>query len=148
MPPQRPDTAANPSQREGVVSVVRGCSQGNVGAEARAPTLGVGSVVQGTVDRVEAYGVFLQIEGTRGKAGRGLIPNAELGTARGADTRKLFPLGAKLTAKVLETGEGKLRLSLRAVKEDEERSEFEGFRANVAAQSGLGTFADLLRKKK
>ena len=64
------------------------------------------------------------------------------------DRDLLFPLGAKLTAKVLETGEGKLRLSLRAVKEDEERSEFEGFRANVAAQSGLGTFADLLRGKK
>jgi small subunit ribosomal protein S1 len=117
-----------------------------VGAEARAPAIGVGSTVQGTVDRVETYGVFLQLEGTRGKAGRGLIPNAELGTARGSDTRKLFPLGTKLTAKVLETGEGKLRLSLRAVKEDEERSEFEGFRES-AAQQGLGTFADLLRKK-
>jgi small subunit ribosomal protein S1 len=118
-----------------------------VGAEARGPALGVGSIVQGSVDRVETYGVFLQIEGTRGKAGRGLVPNAELGTPRGSDTRKLFPVGTKLTAKVLETGEGKLRLSLRAVKDDEERSEFDGFRANVAAQAGLGTFADLLRKK-
>jgi small subunit ribosomal protein S1 len=119
----------------------------NPGAEARGPSIGIGSIVQGAVDRVETYGVFLQIEGTRGKAGRGLIPNAELGTPRGSDTRKLFPVGTKLTAKVLETGEGKLRLSLRAVKDDEERSDFEGFRANVAAQSGLGTFADLLRKK-
>jgi small subunit ribosomal protein S1 len=118
-----------------------------VGAEARGPALGVGSIVQGAVDRVETYGVFLQIEGTRGKAGRGLIPNAELGTPRGSDTRKLFPIGTKLTAKVLETGEGKLRLSLRAVKEDEERSDFEGFRETTAAQAKLGTFADLLRKK-
>jgi small subunit ribosomal protein S1 len=117
------------------------------GAAARTPVLEVGSTVNGSVERVESYGVFLQIEGTRGKAGRGLIPNAELGTPRGADTRKLFPLGTKLTAKVLETGEGRMRLSLRAVKEDEERAEFDGFRAQVGAQKGLGTLGDLLRKK-
>jgi predicted RNA-binding protein with RPS1 domain len=79
--------------------------------------------------------------------GRGLIPNIELGTARGADTRKLFPAGTKLTAKVLETGEGKLRLSLRAVKDDEERADFDGYRAESAASRNLGTFADLLKKK-
>jgi small subunit ribosomal protein S1 len=117
-----------------------------VGAEARAPAISIGSIVQGTVDRVETYGIFLQIEGTRGRVGRGLVPNAELGTPRGADTRKLFPLGQKLTAKVLETGEGKLRLSLRAVKDDEERADFDGYRAQVG-QRGLGTLADLLRKK-
>ena len=117
-----------------------------VGAEARGPSLSIGALVQGTVDRVETYGIFLQIEGTRGRAGRGLVPNAELGTQRGADTRKLFPLGTKLTAKVLETGEGKLRLSLRAVKEDEERADFDGFRAQSSAK-GLGTLGDLLRKK-
>ena len=87
-----------------------------VGARGQQPSARcVGAIVTGMVDRVETYGVFLQIEGTRGRAGRGLIPNAELGTPRGADTRKLFPAGMKLTAKVLETGEGKLRLSIKAV---------------------------------
>jgi small subunit ribosomal protein S1 len=118
----------------------------SVGAEARTPTLSIGAIVQGTVDRVETYGIFVQIDGTRGRAGRGLVPNAELGTPRGADTRKLFPLGQKLTAKVLETGEGKLRLSLRAVKDDEERADFDGYRAQ-SSQNNLGTFGDLLRKK-
>jgi hypothetical protein len=47
----------------------------------------------------------------------------------------------------LETGEGKLRLSLRAVKDDEERADFDGYRASSAAQSGFGTFADLLKKR-
>jgi small subunit ribosomal protein S1 len=144
---------------DGVNVVVRGIDRGarkislapapdglSVGAEARGPALSIGTLVQGTVDRVETYGVFLQIEGTRGRAGRGLVPNAELGTQRGADTRKLFPLGTKLTAKVLETGEGKLRLSLRAVKDDEERADFDGFRAQ-SSQKGLGTLGDLLRKK-
>lgn len=117
-----------------------------VGAEARGPAVAIGALVHGSVDRIETYGIFLQIDGTRGRAGRGLVPNAELGTPRGADTRKLFPLGTKLTAKVLETGEGKLRLSLRAVKDDEERADFDGFRAQ-SAQKGLGTLGDLLRKK-
>jgi small subunit ribosomal protein S1 len=118
-----------------------------VGAAASTPTIVVGSIVTGTVDRVEPFGVFLQIEGTRGRVGRGLIPNVELGVSRGADTRKLFPAGQKLTAKVLETGEGKLRLSLKAVKDDEERADFDGYRSQSAATGGLGTFADLLKKK-
>lgn len=118
-----------------------------VGAEARGPSMAIGAIVTGTVDRVEAYGVFLQVEGTRGRVGRGLIPNVELGTARGSDTRKLFPLGTKLTAKVLETGEGKLKLSLRAIKDDEERADFDGYREQSAASSKLGTLADLLKKK-
>jgi small subunit ribosomal protein S1 len=115
-----------------------------VGAEATGPNLTVGSVVTGTVDRVEPYGVFIQVEGTRGRVGRGLIPNAELATQRGADTRKLFPTGLKLTAKVLETGDGKLRMSIKALQQDEERAEFDGYRAS-AGQGGLGTFGDLLK---
>lgn len=122
-----------------------------VGAQARGPSLVVGAIVRGTVDRVEAYGIFLQVEGTRGRVGRGLIPNAELGTPRGADNRKLFPLGTQLTAKVLETGEGKLKLSLKAVREDEERADFDGFRASAGAAK-LGTLGDklgaLLNKKR
>ncbi|HEY2733995.1 MAG TPA: S1 RNA-binding domain-containing protein, partial [Polyangiales bacterium] len=117
-----------------------------IGADARGPTLVVGSVVRGSVDRIEPYGVFLQVDGTRGRVGRGLIPNAELGVARGADTRKLFPVGTPLTVKVLETGEGKLRLSVKAVKEDEERADFDGYRASVS-NSTLGTLGDLLRKR-
>jgi small subunit ribosomal protein S1 len=118
-----------------------------VGAAAHAPSLTVGAVVQGTVERVEPYGVFIQVDGTRGRVGRGLVPNAELGTPRGADTRKLFPLGKQLQAKVLETGEGKLRLSIRAIADDAERADFEGYRAGAAGDK-LGTLGDLLKKKR
>jgi small subunit ribosomal protein S1 len=119
----------------------------SVGAEVRGPSLSIGAIVNGTVERVEPFGVFMQIDGTRGREGRGLIPNVELGTPRGADTRKLFPVGHKLQAKVLETGDGKLRLSLRAVKDDEERADFDGYRAREVDGKNLGTFADLLRKR-
>jgi small subunit ribosomal protein S1 len=118
-----------------------------IGADGMGPTVTIGTVVTGTVDRIEPYGVFLQVDGTRGRAGRGLIPNAELGTPRGSDTRKHFPPGTPVTAKVLETGEGKLRLSVRAIKDDEERADFDGYRESTAATATFGTFADLLNKK-
>jgi small subunit ribosomal protein S1 len=119
----------------------------SVGAEVRGPSISIGALVNGTVERVEPFGVFVQLDGTRGRDGRGLIPNVELGTPRGSDTRKLFPVGQKVHAKVLEMGEGKLRLSLRAVKDDEERADFDGFREKASADNKLGTFADLLRKR-
>jgi small subunit ribosomal protein S1 len=118
-----------------------------IGAEARGPALMIGALVQVTVDRIESYGLFLQVDGTRGRVGRGLIPNVELGTPRGSDTRKLFPVGTKLTAKVIETGEGKLKLSLRAVKDDEERAELDHYRATTQTPSKLGTLGDLLKKR-
>ncbi len=114
-----------------------------VGQQATGPTIQIGAIVQGVVERIETYGLFMQVDGTRGRVGRGLIPNAELGTQRGADLRKLFPLGTKLTAKVLETGDSKLKLSLKAVKEDEERADFDGFRAS-ASSNKLGTLGDKL----
>jgi small subunit ribosomal protein S1 len=114
-----------------------------VGQQATGPSIQIGAIVHGTVERLEPYGVFVQVDGTRGRVGRGLIPNVELGTQRGADLRKLFPLGTKLTAKVLETGDGKLKLSLKAVKEDEERADFDGFRASSQSNK-LGTLGDKL----
>ena len=119
--------------------------------EPTAVKVALGQVVGGEVHRIESYGLFVQIDGTKGRAGRGLLPTAELGTPRGADLRKAFPLGSKLRAKVIEVGEGKMRLSLRALKDDEERAEFEGFRKaekGAATPQGFGTFGDLLKSRK
>ena len=118
-----------------------------VGSAVHAVSVAVGSIVSGTVEKIEPFGVFLQLDGTKGRQGRGLIPNAELGTPRGSDTRKHFPEGTKLSAKVLETGDGRLRLSIKAIKEDEERADFTGYRESVVADGSLGTFGDVLRKK-
>jgi len=118
-----------------------------VGAAAPNTQVALGAVVQGTVDRIEPYGVFVQLAGTKGRAGRGLIPNEELGIPRGADKRKELPEGTEVTAKVLETGEGRLRLSIKAAVEDRERAEFDGWREQDAASGSLGTLGDLLKKK-
>lgn len=120
--------------------------------EPDAPKFAVGQTVSGAVDRVENYGVFLQIDGTKGRAGRGLVPVSELGTPRGADLRKAFPAGTKLKAKIIGLEEGKMRLSVRALKDDEERAEFEGFKGkekqSAATPAGFGTLGDLLKKKR
>jgi hypothetical protein len=50
--------------------------------------------------------------------------------------------------KVLETGDGRLRLSLKGAKDDEERAQFEEARGKAAVPASLGTFADLLRKRR
>ncbi len=116
-----------------------------------APKLALGQVISGVVDRVESYGVFLQLDGTRGRAGRGLLPVSELLTPRGADLRKHFSLGTKLRAKIIGLEEGKMRLSLRAMKDDEERAEVDGFRERekkTAEPRGFGTLGDLMKKKR
>ncbi len=129
------------------------------------PLLVEGARVRGTVTGVERYGVFLQIEGTHGSKGRGLIPSAETATPRGADLRKLFPPGSALEAKIVSiAADGKIRLSLKALADDDERKEFQAYSAKAEAQAnapppggakrpardlgtrGFGTLGDLLAK--
>jgi small subunit ribosomal protein S1 len=109
-----------------------------------------GQIVKGAVTRIETYGVFVQVENTQGREGRGLIPLAELGVGRGVDLRKTFPEGTELTAKVLETGDGRLKLSVKAAKDAAERADFEAHLGSGSSGGGkgLGTLGDLLKKWK
>lgn len=123
-----------------------------------APLLIEGARVRGKVTGIERYGLFVQIAGTQGRGGRGLIPTQETGTPRGADLKKHFTVGQELDAKILNIAEdGKIRLSIAALKADDERGEFESFaegerkrKTNDAEQSaavrGFGTLGDLLPK--
>jgi small subunit ribosomal protein S1 len=132
-------------------AVAAGASVSVGGAEADAVKVALGQVVSAVVDRVESYGLFLQIEGTKGRGGRGLLPVAEIGAARGTDLRKAFPLGTKMRVKVIDMAEGKMRLSVRALKDDEERAQFDGFREKDKGASptqGFGTLGDLLKSRK
>jgi len=130
------------------ISLVPAPDGAAAGAQVKEISLRVGAVVDGAVDRVETYGVFMQVDGTKGRNGRGLVPVAELGVQRGVDLRKLFPEGTRLTVKVLETGEGRLRFSVKAAKDAEERAQFEEVRSKAGAAATFGTFGDLLKKRK
>ena len=117
--------------------------------EPAVVTVALGQVISGAVERVESYGLFVQVEGTRGRAGRALLPVAEIGAPRGTDLRKACPIGTKIKAKHLEIGEGRMRLSLRALQDDEERAQFEGFREQekkAPSAHSFGTLGDLRKR--
>ena len=119
-----------------------------VGAVMSGPVVEAGTLVSAIVDKIETFGIFVQIEGTTGRSGRGLIPQAELGVTRGTDLRKTFPLGTKVVAKILDATEGKIRMSIKGAKDAEERADFEAAKGKAAVPATLGTFADLLKKKR
>jgi small subunit ribosomal protein S1 len=107
----------------------------------------VGDVLEGKVDSVANFGVFV----TLGPGRKGLVPNVEMGTARGADHRKEFSPGTPMRVLVLEVTENgkKIRLSRKAALEAAERAEYEGYVEKDSAKSskGFGTLGDLLNKK-
>jgi small subunit ribosomal protein S1 len=131
-------------------SVSLGQPNSGAPAAAEAVKIALGQAVAGTVDRVEGYGLFVQIDGTHGRTGRGLLPTSELGVPRGTDLRKAFAIGTKIKAKVIEIAEGRIRLSVRGLRDDEERAHFEGFREQekkADQPQSMGTLGDLLKKR-
>jgi small subunit ribosomal protein S1 len=131
-------------RRVGLALSAEGAQPGEAVEDVR-PVLG--AVVEATVEKHERFGVFVQVAGVPGRAGRGLVPNAELGLQRGVDVRKELPLGAKVRAKVVDAADGRLRLSIRAALDDAERADFDSYREERASKGGMGTLGDLLRQK-
>jgi small subunit ribosomal protein S1 len=107
----------------------------------------VGDVYQVSVDKVETFGLFV-----RWATGRGLIPNAEMGTPKGADHRKLFPVGSAFKAALIEIdNQGRFRLSKTGAEQAEERAEYGQFmqkQGKASSGKGFGTLGDLLKLKK
>jgi small subunit ribosomal protein S1 len=113
-------------------------------------TLMVGAHVKGVVTKVESFGVFIQIEGTQGHEGRGLIPMVQTNVAKGSDPRKHFSAGQTVEAKIIAIDEkGRLKLSIRALVDDAEKDEYRQFQQKTAQPTGpqtrgFGTLGDLL----
>ncbi|MGK4005362.1 S1 RNA-binding domain-containing protein [Sorangium sp. So ce1036] len=128
-------------------------------AAGGAPLLVEGARVKGKVTGIERYGVFVQIAGTSGRSGRGLVPTAETAAPRAADLKKHFTVGQEVEAKILSVDEtGKIRLSIAALRADEERGQFESYakaersggndkKGAAPAPRNFGTLGDLLAKK-
>jgi small subunit ribosomal protein S1 len=114
-----------------------------VGQELES-TVAVGAVLMGTVDRVEPFGVFVRL----GPGQTGLVPNAELGTTRGADHRKIFPAGSEMKVLVLAIEEGgrRIRLSREKALVHEEQAETQAYIKDAARRGGFGmTLGDFLK---
>lgn len=102
-----------------------------------------GIVVEGKVDRLEDFGVFVKLE----SGARGLVPARETGTGQGTDLKKAFNLGDPVRVLVQEVDRksGRIRMSIRAAREADERAEYAGFINKDPTQGkGLGTLGDLL----
>lgn len=104
----------------------------------------VGTLVEGTVDRIERYGVFVKLAG----GASALLPAAESGTPPGSDLTKAFAIGSTHALVVSAIDErGRLKVSKRAREAAEERAVLEDYQRGQAGGQGLGTLGDLLRAK-
>jgi small subunit ribosomal protein S1 len=115
-------------------------------AESRVPVkigFKVGDVVTGSVVKIEQFGVIIQLD----ERLQGLVPNAEMGTHRGSDHRRLFPIGTEIEAKVLEIDRrrNRIRLSRKAMEMHAEEEAYKDFRKRENAPESLGSFGDLLQ---
>ncbi len=110
--------------------------------------IAVGTVVSGTVERVEPFGVFLRI----GPGQVGLIPNAEMGTPRNTDHRKGFPPGTEIKVAVLsiEDGGKRIRLSRAEALRMEEEAETKSYMQDSTRKGGgFGmTLGEALRRSR
>ena len=125
--------AIDPSKRR--VALALAPDDATVGEEM-ASTVAVGAVLTGTVDRVEPFGVFVRL----GPGQTGLVPNAELGSARGADLRKAFPAGSEMKVLVLGIEEGgrRIRLSREKAITHEEQAETQAYLKDTRKGGGFG----------
>lgn len=107
----------------------------------------VGAVLEGQVDSVANFGVFVVL----GPGRKGLIPNSEMGTPRGTDHRQQFPAGTRVRVKVLEVTDNgrRIRLSRRAVIEEQERGEVDEYLQSKGGSEDVsfGTLGDIIKKK-
>lgn len=117
-------------------------------ADEPRPKVGPHRVVKVAVVQPTEAGLVVRVIGLSGRAARGFIPAGHTGTQRGTDLRKIFPIGTKLEAKVIEvdTRRGETKLSIRALKEDTEKAAYQEYRDSVARDAKFGTFADLMKK--
>ncbi len=113
---------------------------------ATASSITQGAIVTGKISRIEPFGVFVQIDGAQA---RGLLPAQELQRLKAGDLHKTWPIGTDVRAKVVSVdGSGKIRLSINAAKDDEERATFDDYRAKEYERSGgaMGALGQKLKQ--
>ena len=108
-----------------------------------------GMEVEGAVERVEKFGVFVKLDpiGDR-ELGSAFLPGSETGTPRGTDLVRAFPVGTRLSLLVIDVDErGRLKVSKTAREQAEERALVNEYKSDKRAGGGLGTLGDLLKAK-
>jgi small subunit ribosomal protein S1 len=106
-----------------------------------------GEVLEGTVSQVTQYGVFVDTA-----KGKGLVPTRELGTPRGSDARRMFPIGKPVSVVLVSKDASRgMTFSMARVADVEERQNYRDFaraqKAHKDEPSSLGSFGALLRER-
>ncbi len=115
----------------------------------KIPLPALNEVVDGVVEKVMPYGIFVKMPSGL----TGLVPNAEMGTPRGTDHSKMFPVGTALQTAVVEvdTAHHRVKLSRKSLVETKEKQEYREYMK--AAQndedkpSDMGSLGVLLKAK-
>ena len=127
------------------LALVEDASSRAAGAAPPEGALVPGAIVTGKVERHEKFGVFVFLSPGR----TGLMPSAETGLDRDADMLKAFPIGSEVEVVVLEVDPAgrRIRLSKKAVAEQQERAELRDYaaRSDSGSTVSLGSLADNLR---
>ena len=103
--------------------------------------------VKAKVVTIETGGLVVRILGVTGRSARGYVTAAGTGTPRGTELRKIFKAGQEIEGKVIEIDprRGEVKLSIKALGEDQERNAYQQYRAQLKAEAKF-TFGDLLNK--
>ena len=86
---------------------------------SRIARIPVGTVVEGTVERLEQYGAFVSI----GNDLQGLLHVSQISDKRLKSPKEVLELGQKVKVKITDVKDGKISLSMKAVMEKDEAEE-------------------------
>lgn len=106
-----------------------------------------GELLNGTVEKVLTSGVLVKLPG----GAIGFVPNSEMGTPRGTNHSKMFPIGAPLQVMVIEVNQdrGRITLSKSGVEEKLEKDELATYMKKTQQDDreggSLGSFGELLK---
>jgi small subunit ribosomal protein S1 len=104
----------------------------------------VGAAVQGVVDSVQKFGIFVSLTGING-----LIPLSQLPEEEAKNVFTRFRTGSDIEARVMAVDADRRRLTLsrREDMEADEKAAFSSYKAQQQETPQLGTFADLLKNR-
>jgi small subunit ribosomal protein S1 len=107
------------------------------------------TIVDGKVEKVMPFGIFVRIT----EDVTGLVPNSEMGTARGTDHTKTFAPGTPMQVLItdVDAEKGRVSLSRKGIIQKEEQAELKYYRETEAketkSENGLSNFGELLKAK-
>ena len=105
-----------------------------------------GTILEGTVESLQTYGAFIDLKDGLS----GLVHISQICQKRIKKPSEVLKVGDQVKVKVLNTNDGKISLSIKAVAEEQEASEVEDFdTASFSSNESVGTsLGDLFAKLK